>query len=59
MAVDEGSVATAALAIAISALIIAVGQFLAQLFSTVDRYRRCQLSVIGEWFKLVELLFRW
>jgi L-asparagine transporter-like permease len=47
MAVNEGSVATAALAIAISALVIAVGQFLSQLFSTADGYRRCQPSVIG------------
>ncbi|CAI9627528.1 unnamed protein product [Alternaria burnsii] len=57
--VSETDVATAALAIAISALVIAAGQLIAQLFSTADGYRRCQPSVIGEWYKLVELKFRW
>lgn len=57
--VSEASVATAALAIAISALVIAAGQLVAQLFSTADGYRRCQRSVIGDWYKLVALKFRW
>ncbi|RYN53688.1 hypothetical protein AA0118_g9518 [Alternaria tenuissima] len=57
--VSETDVATAALAIAISALVIAAGQLIAQLFSTADGYRRCQPSVIGDWYKLVELKFRW
>jgi hypothetical protein len=57
--VSETNVATAALAIAISALVIAAGQLIAQLFSTADGYRRCQPSVIGDWYKLVELKFRW
>ena len=57
--VSETDVATAALAIAISALVIASGQLIAQLFSTADGYRRCQPSVIGDWYKLVELKFRW
>jgi hypothetical protein len=48
LAVDEGSVATAALTIAISAMVITVGQFLAQLFSTANGYSRFQPSVIGE-----------
>jgi hypothetical protein len=56
---SEADVATAALAIAISALVIAFGQLIAQLFSTADGYRRCQPSVIGDWFHLVELPFRW
>jgi len=57
--VNEADVATAAMAIAISALVIAAGQLIAQLFSTADGYRRCQPSVIGDWYKLVELKFRW
>lgn len=57
--VSETDVATAALAIAISALVISAGQLIAQLFSTADGYRRCQRSVIGDWYKLVELKFRW
>ena len=56
---SEIDVATAALAIAISALVIAVGQLISQLFSTADGYRRCQPSVIGDWFQLVKLRFRW
>jgi hypothetical protein len=59
MAVDEISVATAALVIAIVALLIAFGQFVQQLFSTADGYRRCQSSVIGDWSQLVKLRFRW
>ncbi|KAF1837836.1 hypothetical protein BDW02DRAFT_81851 [Decorospora gaudefroyi] len=59
MPVNEANVATAALAIAISALVIALGQLIAQLFSTAEGYRRCQASVIGSWFDLVELPFRW
>ena len=57
--VSEASVATVALAIAISALVIAAGQLVAQLFSTADGYRRCQPSIIGDWYKLVKLKFRW
>jgi len=57
--VSETDVATAALAIAISALVIAAGQLIAQLFSTADGYRRCQPSVIGDWYKLVERKYRW
>jgi hypothetical protein len=59
MTVDEISVATAALVIAIVALLIAFGQFVQQLFSTADGYRRCQSSVIGDWSQLVKLRFRW
>ena len=57
--VSETNVATAALAIAIAALVIAAGQLIAQLFSTADGYRRCQPSVIGDWYKLVERKYRW
>ena len=59
MAANEVSVATAALAIAIVALLIALGQLIQQLFGTADGYRRCQSSVIGGWSKLVQLRFRW
>jgi hypothetical protein len=59
MAVDEVSVATAALVIAVVALIIAFGQFVQQLFSTADGYRRCRSSVIGDWAQLVKLRFKW
>jgi hypothetical protein len=59
MANNEASVSTAALAIAIVALIIALGQLIQQLFGTADGYRRCQSSVIGDWAKLVQRRFRW
>jgi hypothetical protein len=59
MAVNEVTVATAALVIAVVALLIAFGQLIQQLFSTADGYRRCQSSVIGDWWQLVRLRFRW
>jgi hypothetical protein len=59
MGVDEVSVATAALVIAIVALLIAFSQLVQQLFGTADGYRRCQSSVIGDWSQLVKLHFRW
>lgn len=55
----EFSVALAALAIAIVALAIALGQLLSQVFSTAEGYRRCQRSVMGPWFKRTRLRFRW
>jgi hypothetical protein len=59
MAAAEVDVATAALAIAAVALVIALGQLIQQLFGTADGYRRVQSSVIGDWSKLVRLRFRW
>ncbi|KAF1938264.1 hypothetical protein EJ02DRAFT_514653 [Clathrospora elynae] len=59
MALDEVSVATAALVIAIVALLIACGQLIGQLFGTADGHRRCQSSVIGDWSRLASLRFRW
>lgn len=59
MAVNEVNLASAALAIAIVALVIALGQLLQQLFGSADGYRKCQDSVIGDWSKLVKLQFRW
>jgi hypothetical protein len=59
MGVDDGSVATTALVIAIAAFITAFGQLLQQLFVTADGLRRCQNSVIGGWSQLVQLRFRW
>jgi hypothetical protein len=59
MGVDEGSIATTALIIAMAAFVIACGQLLQQLFATADGLRRCQNSVIGGWSQLVQLRFRW
>lgn len=56
---SETEVATAALAIAIAALVIAFGQLLQQLFGTAEGYRKCQSSVIGDWSSLVSLRLRW
>ncbi|KAF2128561.1 hypothetical protein P153DRAFT_432186 [Dothidotthia symphoricarpi CBS 119687] len=59
MSSNEVNVASAALAIAVVALVIAAGQLLQQLFGTADGYRRCQRSVIGGWSKLVRRRFMW
>jgi hypothetical protein len=56
---NEASLAAAALAIAIVALFIALGQLVQQLFGTADGFRRCQDSVVGGWSTLVRLRFRW
>jgi hypothetical protein len=59
MADSEVTVAVAALVIAFSALVIACGQLLQQLFNTADGLRRCRKSVIGGWSQLVQLRFHW
>ncbi|KAH6064784.1 hypothetical protein HBI66_167050 [Parastagonospora nodorum] len=59
MAVNEGTVARAALVIALSAFVITCGQLLQQLFATSDGLRRFDESVIGRWSQLVRLRFRW
>ena len=59
MADNEVTIASAALAIAIAALLIALGQLIQQLFGTADGYRRCQSSVIGGWSTLARRRFRW
>ena len=48
-----------ALAIALIALGISLGQLLQQLFSTAERYRKCQPSVIGPWAQKTRLRWRW
>lgn len=56
---NEGTLAAAALVVALVALLTAVGQMLQQYFSTADGYRRCQPSVIGPWASKTQLRFRW
>src|SRR5882672_11507092 len=55
----DTNVAVTALAIALVALITAVGQLLQQYFATADGYRRCQRSVMGDWAKKTRLRWRW
>jgi len=59
MADGEISLASAALAVALTALVIAIGQLLQQIFSTAEGYRRCQDSVIGDWALRTRLRWRW
>jgi hypothetical protein len=51
--------AVVALVVAIFALVIALGQLLAQIVGTVEGYRRCQASVLGKWADLSRLGWRW
>lgn len=53
------NLAAAALAIALVALVIAVGQLLQQYFATADGYRNCQKSVMGQWAIKTRRRFRW
>lgn len=57
MSIDP--VSTAALVVALVALLTTMSQVLAQLFATADGYRRCQESVMGPWAKLTRRRFRW
>ncbi|KAF3052082.1 hypothetical protein E8E11_009503 [Didymella keratinophila] len=59
MANGEISLAGAALAVALTALAIAIGQLLQQVFSTAEGYRRCQHSVLGPWARKTRLTWRW
>ncbi|KAF2732231.1 hypothetical protein EJ04DRAFT_578488 [Polyplosphaeria fusca] len=56
---SDANVATTALVVAAVALLIAVGQFLQQIFGTADGYRRCQESVMGPWASYTRLSWRW
>ncbi|KEF52965.1 uncharacterized protein A1O9_10871 [Exophiala aquamarina CBS 119918] len=56
---NEADIALAALIIGLSALLIATGQLIQQLFSTADGYRRCQASVIGPWSRQTRLVWHW
>ncbi|KAH9215402.1 hypothetical protein DL95DRAFT_388708, partial [Leptodontidium sp. 2 PMI_412] len=55
----EAKLAGAALAIALVALITAVGQLLQQYFATADGYRRCHKYVMGEYARKTRLHWRW
>ena len=47
-------------AIAVAGLLIAIGQFLSQIFGSLEGYRRCQSSVLGIfWYKRTTLRWRW
>lgn len=59
MAGDNNTIAAAALAVALVALLSTVGQVLQQYFGTADGFRRCQDSVVGPWAKRTRLKFRW
>lgn len=51
---------TVSSAIAIAGLLITIGQFLSQIFGSVEGYRRCQLSVLGAyWSKNNRTTTRW
>lgn len=56
---NDTNLAAAALAIALVALIIALGQLLQQYFAAADGYRRCQKSVMGEYASKTRLHWRW
>lgn len=49
----------AALAVALVALIVALGQILGQYFATAEGYRRCQPSVMGPWARKTRMQWRW
>lgn len=55
----DNTIAAAALAVALVALITTVSQVLQQYFGTADGFRRCQDSVVGPWAKRTRLKFRW
>ncbi|KAG4429452.1 hypothetical protein IFR05_015063 [Cadophora sp. M221] len=55
----EAKLAGAALAIALVALLTAVGQLLQQYFATADGYRRCHKYVMGEYARKTRLHWRW
>ncbi|CZR51057.1 uncharacterized protein PAC_00932 [Phialocephala subalpina] len=55
----DTTIAAAALAIALVALVTAVGQLLQQYFATADGYRRCHKSVMGEYGRRTRLHWRW
>ncbi|KAH8202519.1 hypothetical protein TruAng_003327 [Truncatella angustata] len=57
---DEESMILVALIASLVAIIIALGQLLAQIFGTVEGYRRCQPSVLGPfWARKTKARWRW
>ena len=57
--VNDTTVSTIALAVALVALITTISQVLGQFLATADGYRRCQASVMGGWAKMTHRHFRW
>lgn len=53
------TLSVAALAVALVALIVALGQILGQYFATAEGYRRCQASVMGPWARKTRMQWRW
>lgn len=56
---DGNNLSIAAIAVALVALIVALGQLSGQYLATADGYRRCQASVMGPWAKFTRLRWRW
>jgi len=56
---ESNRLVTTAIAIALTALIVTLGQFIQQLLGTADEYRRCKESVIDPWSKLTRLHGLW
>lgn len=56
---DGNNLSIVAIAVALVALIVALGQLCGQYFATADGYRRCQASVMGPWAKFTRLRWRW
>jgi hypothetical protein len=59
MAGVDTNLAATALAIALVALLVALGQLFQQYLGTADGYRRCQKSVMGGYAKRTRLHWRW
>lgn len=56
---SDNDISATALAIALVALVVAVGQLLQQYYATAEGARRCQSSVVGLWYKETRWRFRW
>lgn len=59
MVASDVNIAAAALAIALVAVVVAVGQIFQQYYATAEGARRCQSSVVGRWHKETRWHFRW
>lgn len=55
---DDKTLSVTALAVALVALVVALGQLLGQYFATAEGYRRCQSSVMGPWARYTRLRWR-
>lgn len=56
---SDNNLAITALAVALAALTVALGQVLGQYFATAEGYRRCQASVMGPLADKTRLQWRW